>query len=472
MTLRMYKSEIILVLVTLGVVFLMIFLNDINRQIRIRELRLYMQESNREDNNSDHIGLLMKYKLQKKIYENQMSQDDADIIEARVNSILARNAINEDVSMDRYTYLSIPSLYMINFFRRMTNKDPIRNARDDPANLYLSMGYYYERNNYFSKALEFYGKALKEEKYTSNAIASIILHEGYCNSILGNYQTARNKYLNIINNYSDKPVAITALVLLRYIEGFKSEVDRIVKNERDSVEKSEKLTKLIAYRDALSVVTKIENKTTPQDRAKVKYIKGKCLEGLSEKEKAIDTYQNIVTTEAASQYARLANRRIYIAGSLASNGEKVKNMAMNNNRTIKDPVLDKMVDQETKLRGPEKPIQDDIFQKELVKEESRNPVLNVEKLEATAKMEAPKPVQKVEKLEAPAKIEPPKPVIQDKKQPAPKPVTFRVNTIEGNIFIGVIQQETGEFVRLGTMIGPVTIPRNKIVSIERVKEEP
>ena len=472
MTLRMYKSEIILILITLGVVLLMIFLNDVNRQIRIRELRLYMQKSNQEDNNIDHIGLLMKYKLQKKIYENQMSRDAADLIEARVNAILARSTINQDVSMDRYQYLSVPSLYVINLFRRMTNKEPIRNARDDTANLFLSMGYYYERNNYFSKALEFYSKAIGNEDYKSNSIASIVLHEGYCHSIMGNYQTARNKYLNIINNYSDKPVAITALVLLRYIEGFKSEVDRILKNERDSVEKSEKLTKLIAYRDALNVVTKIEKKTNPNDRARVKYIKGMCLEGLSEKEKAIDTYQNIVTTETASPYARLANRRIYIAASLASNGEKVKNMALNNNRAIKDPVLDKMVDQETKLRGPEERMPDDILEKEIVKEESRNPVLNIEKLEAPAKREPPEPVRKVEKPEAPATIEPPKPVIQYKKQPAPKPATFRINTIEGNIFIGVIQQETGEYVRLGTMIGPVTIPREKIVSMERVKEEP
>jgi tetratricopeptide (TPR) repeat protein len=472
MTLRTYKSEIILILITLGVVLLMIFLNDINRQIRIRELRLYMQQSNREDNNTDHIGLLMKYKLQKKIYENQLNQDEADIIEARVNAILAKSSINQDVSMDRYEYLSVPSLYMINLFRRMTNKEPIRNARDNPANLHLSMGYYYERNNYFSKALEFYGKALKDEDYNSNTIASIILHEGYCHSIMGNYQTARNKYLNIINNYGDKPVAITALVLLRYIEGFKSEVDRIVKNERDSVEKSEKLTKLIAYRDALNVITKIENKTPPQARARVKYIKGMCFEGLSEKEKAIDTYQSIVTTETKSPYARLANRRIYIAASTASNGGKIKNMALNNNLKIKDPVLDRMVDQETKLGVPEKPVPDDTFQEELVKAESQSPVLDVKKLEAVAEEEPPKPVQKVKKPEAPAEIGPPRQVMTEKRQPKPRPVTYRVNTIEGNIFIGEIQQETETYVRLGTMIGPVTIPRDKIAGMERVKEKP
>jgi tetratricopeptide (TPR) repeat protein len=448
---RTYKSELTLILITIGIVSLMVFLNDVNLHIRIKELRLYMQKSTGEDNNIDHIGLVMKYRLQKKIYENQLYQDEADIIEARVNSILSKTTTDRNVSIERYQYLSIPSLFIINLFRRITNKEPIQNVWDDAANVYLAIAYYYERNNCFARALDIYTWALKEETYNTNTIASIILHEGYCHSIMGNYRIARNKYLYVIKNYGDKPVAITALILLRYLEGFRSELDRVLKYDKDSLEKSEKLCKLIAYRDALKVITKIENKSNPADRPRIMYIKGMCFEGLSEKEKAIDTYQNIINENIRSPYARLANRRIYIAGYLATNGEKLKNLAVGNNQMIRDPVFDKMVDQETRLRLPEGQENAAIFQKELAKEESRYPVLNIEKLKFLTMVERAAPI------------------IGDQSKKEAPAITVRVNTIQGDIFIGSIQQDTKEYIILATMIGTVKIPKNKIVSLQRIK---
>ena len=448
---RSYKSEFTLVLITAGIVSLMMFLNDVNLHIRIKELRLYMQKSTREDNNIDHIGLVMKYRIQKKMYESQLHQDEADVIEARVNSILSKTTADRKVSMERYQYVSIPSLFIINLFRKITNKEPIQNVWDDTANIYLAIAYYYERNNCFARALDIYARALKKETYNTNTMASIILHEGYCHSIMGNYKVARNRYLYVIKNYGDKPVAITALILLKYLEGFRSELVHVLKYEKDSLDKSEKLCKLIAYREALGVISKIENKSNPHDRPRIMYIKGVCLEGLSEKEKAIDSYQNIVVENIESPYARLANRRIYIAGSLATNGEKLKNLAVRNNREIRDPVFDKMVDQETRLRLPEEEENAAIFQEELAKEESRYPVLNIEKIKFLSTME------------------PAVPLNRDRIHKAAPEIIVRVNTVQGDIFIGAIQQETKEYIVLATMIGTVKIPRKNIVSLKRIK---
>jgi len=425
---------------------MMVVLNDVNLHIRIKELRIYMQKSNREDNNNDHIGLVMKYRLQKKIYENLLSQDEADINEIRVNSILAKTMNEQNIYIDRYHYLSIPSVFIINIFRKITDKEPIRNMWEDPANVYLAIAYYYERNNCFTKALEIYNSALKAEKYNTNTKASIILHQGYCNSIMGNYTAAREKYKYVTMNYSEKPVAITALILLRYLDGFKSELDRVIKDENDSVEKSEKLCRLIAYRDALDVITRIEGKNSTADQLKIKYIKGMCYEGLSEKEKAIDTFQDIIIKNRNSPYARLANRRIYIAGSLAVNGEKLKNLALGNNDVIRDPVFDKILEQESKLVFPEGERNNALFQRELVKEESQNPVMNIQNMKIPDMLKRDEP--------------------GNSKETGGNRI--RINTVDGDIFVGIKKEETAEYITLETMVGTVKIPRNKIEKIIKI----
>lgn len=423
---------------------LMVLLNDVNLHIRIKELRIYMQMSNREDNNNDHIGLVMKYRLQKNIYENLISQDEADLTEIRVNTILARSLNDQGVLIDRYHYLSIPSVFMINIFRKITGKDPIRNVWEDPANVYLAIAYYYERNNCFARALEIYNNALKMEKYNTNTKASIILHQGYCSSIMGNYQVAREKYLYVTRNYSDKPVAITALILLKYLDGFKSELNRILKDENDSIEKSEKLCRLIAYKDALDVIGRIQGNTDRVEQPKLKYIKGMCLEGLSENDKAIETYQSIIKDNQNSKYARLANRRIFIAGTMAINGDKLKKIAIGNNDVIRDPVFNQILEQGTKLEMPDVLSYNTALQQELGKEESRNPILNIQNLNIS-------------------------PIIKNDDDKVTIGTMVRINTKDGDIFVGTKKEENSEHIILDTMIGSVKIPKNKINNITKVK---
>ncbi len=458
MTARSYKTESILFLITVGIIALMLFLNDINQHIRIKEVRIYMQKSNREENSIDHMGLVMKYQTQKRLYESQIRQDDADLIEMRAHAILAETGASRSVTMDRYRFLSGPSVFMINLFRSIISKGPIRYLTDDPANIFLGVAYYYERNNSFDGALRLYSRALKEERYNMPAIAGIILHQGYCYAIMGNYQVARKKYLAVIREHGDTQAASTAVILLRYLEGFRSEIDRILKKEKDSVEKANKLFTLIAYRDALAVLRRIEKNAAPADRPRIGYITGRCLEGLSEKEKAIDTYHDVVTNSPGSPYSALANRRIYLSGAMATNGAKVKDLASDNNRSLLDPILNKMAGLETRLRAAGKENENALFSRELAIEELHDPVLDLDKVESLSRTErASHPEDKINIPGAPR---------AKKKPPA---ITYRIETTEGNIFIGSIRKETAELIIMETMVGDATIPKSKVVSRKRVK---
>lgn len=454
---REYRTEITLVLMTALVISLMALLNDINRQIRIKELRIYLLSSNREENNIDHIGLVMKYQLHKKMYENSMSEDEADLIESRVNAILNASMKERAVTMDRYRYLSLPTLWTINGIRFILGKPSIVDPSEDSGHSYLEAAYYYERNNCYTRALTAYGRAFSRERSNPALASSIILHQGYCQSILGNYNEAKERYQTVIRDYGDRPLAVTAIILLRYIEGFKSELDRVMKEEPDSVEKSDKLYKLIGFREAMKVIARVEKTAPAAERARVRYLKGRIYEDLSEKEKAIDAYQGIVTDAPSSQYARLANRRIYLAGTTASNGEKLKHLAIVNNQAINDPVLEKMEEQEKRLI-PIREAAPRQSEEILREEEAETPVINIEKLETKKKIrEADSIVRDIEKKAAKGGEE------------ADRKAVWRITTAEGNIFVGTITAETGEKITIRTIIGNIAIPRDKIVKKEKAR---
>ena len=97
----------------------------------------------------------------------------------------------------------------------------------------LDLAYYFERNNLFHKAVENYKIVLQKRIRDRALAASILLHKGYCLAVLGDIGNARKNFLEIIENYSSESVAITATILMRYIEGFHNEHLRIVDSERE-----------------------------------------------------------------------------------------------------------------------------------------------------------------------------------------------------------------------------------------------
>jgi len=451
MILRAYKTEAALTGITIGIILMMVLFNDINIHIRIREIKLFLQSSNRVDNSIDHIGLIMKYRLHKKMYENKITLEESNIIEMRVNSILSEETYNKKIIQEKYQYLSIPVLHTINFFRYLTGMESIRDIERDDSDVNLEIAYYYERNKKYRKAIQTYDSILKKGDISRPYRASILLHQGFCYSILGNYNMAREKFMGIIKKHGDVSVAVTAAVLLRYIEGFKSEIDKVLKSDPDSIVKGEKLYKLIAYRESYEVIKKIEKSIAPKDISRIKFFKGRCLEEMAEKEKALNLYQEIILKDTKSEYARSANRRIYLTAAAEPDGERIKTLAMKNNLILKDKTLKKMIQEETRIvrtSSHEMKIKKKkIFIKTLKKHEKGQPK-SVREMKSLDTM-----IRSIDKKIKLRNIKLDRAVI---------PERVKIYTTDGNIFTGTITRESKEFLILKTSIGSIKIDKNKI----------
>jgi len=448
-----YITEISLAGITAVIVGLTVLFNDINIQIRIQELRLFLQRSNREDNSIDHIGLVMKYRLHKEMYENRIAQEDTGIIEARINSILSGREEENNILPGRYNYMSIPVLYSINLIRSVIGMPRIENIKEDKLNLSLEVAYYYERNKDYKKAIALYNQILSDPSSGRTLKAGVLLHQGFCYSIIGDYEKAKSGYLTVIKDYGDINTAVTAAVMLRYLEGFRTEIEKVLRSEKDSTSKGVKLYKLIAYTESYEVLKRIENSASSSEKEKIKFFKGRTLEEIGEAGKAVEIYQQIVMDNPQSEYASSANRRIYLVGSVNFNGEKIKKLAVENNKLINDDTLIKIVDEDEKFRTPDSKTNsaDSVKVKSAFAEKISSRDLNT----AIQSNSIDKMIKKVEER------------VNDKKnikvnQSRPADVEVKIFTKDGNIFTGVLMKETSDQIVINSSLGVIKISKSKI----------
>jgi len=446
-----YKTEISLTVITALIVAVTVLFNDINIQIRIKEIRVFLQRSNREDNSLDHIDLVMKYRLHKAMYDNRISDEDTSIIEARINSILSAREEESTVLPGKYRYMSVPVIFTINLIRSVIGMPQIKDMKEDEVNLNLEVAYYYERNKDYKRAIALYNQILNEPVTGRSLKAGVLLHQGFCYSIIGEYENARSKYLTVIKDYGDFSTAVTAAVMLRYLEGFRTEIEKVLKTEKDSSVKGDKLYKLIAYTESYEVLKRIENSSSPSEKEKIKFYKGRTLEEMGESGKAVEIYQQIILDNPKSDYAVSANRRIFLVGSVNFEGQKIRKLAVENNKLIDDKILVKMAEEDLKFRESGS---DQVNTSEVHKTFAEKIIT----VNSDAAVEAGSIDRMMKKVEE--KINANKNTVR-KNSPAAE-VRVKIFTKDGNIFIGTLVKETADEIVLNSSLGSIKIKKSGI----------
>ncbi len=450
MILRKYINEISLLSITAVILFLTVLFNDINIQIRIKEISTFLQRSSREDNSIDHMGLVMKYKLHKEMYENRISDQDTSVIEARINSILSERAESDELTEVDYSLVSIPVIYFINIIRRIIGMPLLEELKEEEVNVNLEAAYYYERNKEYKKAIALYDQILASPVTGRPLKAGVLLHQGFCYSILGEYKKAKIKYLTVIKEYGDISTAVTAAVMLRYLEGFRTEIERVLATEKDSTEKGEKLYKLIAYRESYEVLKRIEGAAPPLEQKKIQFFKGRTLEEMGETGRAVEIYQQIIMDDPGSEYASSANRRIYLVGSVNHEGERIKKLALENNKLINDETIVKMVSESSRVMRKKDKVKGEFSGKYNF---SGGETVGYDSIVEGAVIE--RMIKQVEDKLSEKKS-------GTVKKGSPAEVRIKIYTNDGNIFNGILVRENRDEIVIKSSLGIITISKTRI----------
>ena len=406
--------------------------NRINITIRLHELSQSLRKNTVDVNSLDHMGLLMTYQLHQRLYDGRITPDQSDITELRILSLIKESETVR--SGNRLPAFLSPALHMINGMRHLIKKQPlIWDIEDDPSQAILSLAYYYERNRKYSIALDQYRK-LEKINLDNETHAGILLHEGFCQSMLGDFPSALKLYRDVINNYPESNACITASIMLHKLVEFRSEAENVMASEKDSVVKGEKLFRLISFREALKVLESIEKEAPESEKARINYYRARCHEELSEGDNALKAYQSIINNSRDKDIARSANRRILLIGTALSGDNALQTLSMKNNQVLNDPSLEQM---NTMVRQ--------LSPRNEIKINAQNII-------------SPETITMMEKAE----VKPAEPL----KKPSPVIRKVKIYTREGNIFVGTIAKETDNILTLTTGFGTVYVERSTIDKIE------
>ncbi len=425
------NATVITIIASLITIVFLILTNEIAISIRLNELSSSLQDIDRTEGSIDNIGLVATYEIHKKLFENRISQEEADAIEQRINSLAILEKSRPPQFDLLFAIISYPALTMINFNRMILGKMPlVRHYDDDSGHVNIDLAYYYERNFLFQRAIKLYDESLINNNLNSSLKAGVLLHQGYCYALSENNDMARKNYLTVINKYGQESSAITATILLGYLEGFRLARERVLNKKEDLVSTSQSLVNLLAYQQALSMLKTAELEARTEDLPRIKYYIARCFAGMGDTNKAVEKYLQVITSSPSSRYAVFSNRKLFMTGS-SGGDDTIQNISIELNKKLNDPVLNKMVENKGKIKT------------------KRNIHENMITIDIPQNLK-PKVADLISNKD--------KTGLKNNKH-------YIIFTSDGNMFKGTLIEQTADHIALKSSIGRINVKKNKVTKV-------
>ena len=334
MKLRLWMIFIPVVIV-LAVVFMF---NRSVISIHLNELSNAVDELNKKQRGFNTVDILFKYEMNRRLYSGLITEAEYDREELKTISILTQQEQPER-RIGVFDYMSMPA---INGLRYLLGKPQLTLTKEQKENnAALSLALYHENNRRFRDAQEIYTSFDEQKKQSP-----VLLHEGYCLSLLGEHDNAVKKLSRIINENRNEEIAATAAILLMYITDFKQKAEHLINNANgDDIETVVKLVQLNSFQNAQVMLDRLEESETDEEaQAKIAYYRGRLLEETGEKSKAIETYQEMILEYYRYEVAKNANRRILVMSANRTDREEINALAIENNKLLHDESFESILE--------------------------------------------------------------------------------------------------------------------------------
>lgn len=333
------KLRLWMIFIPIVLIFAVVFMfNRSVVSIHLNELSNAVDELNKKQRGFNTVDILFKYEINRRLYSGLITEAEYDREELKTISILTQQEAPER-KLGIFDYISMPAVNGLRFllgkpFLTLTKEQKENNAA-------LSLAFYHENNRRFRDAQNIYNSFDEQKKQSP-----VLLHEGYCLSLLGEHDDAVGKLTRIINENRNEEIAATAAILLMYITDFKQKADYLIKNGKgDNIDTVVKLVQLNSFQNAQEMLDRLEKSDTDEEvQAKIAYYRGRLLEETGEKSKAIETYQEMILEYYRYEVAKNANRRILVMSANRSDREEINALAIENNKLLKDEEFENILE--------------------------------------------------------------------------------------------------------------------------------
>lgn len=340
--------------------------------IRFEEVNYQLGKAASVSDDSRSLGILSKYELIKRRMEMGESDRENYEMEARVQALISGDQLSDDMQDDvikRKKYL-IPVRVILNVMRFVLGKELIKPEQENEIFKVLEIGYFWERNRKYKEAIDIYDKVLDMPGVDSDIRATVLLHKGFCFSMLSEYKKSVEVYERVISVYPDTDAGKTAWKLLDFINSINKKRVALASTSVTGFEKAKQYYLLMDYRNSIKFFSEyLEKASSAKDANEARFLKGRAHEELGETEEAVFEYRRTIKRDKSKRWAREANRRMIMLGEFYAHKKQMAEEAKKQLDAYKDKGFMDQVDKFKDMMA-ESSIRDELLKKQGIGESS------------------------------------------------------------------------------------------------------
>lgn len=402
---------------------------------------------------ANYLYAIWKFQSSRALHQNEINQEEYDrqIFESHYLMNLSPEDIEPFKSANLFDYASLETINLIRF---IANKDPLPDFEEATFIYKLFGAVYLIINRQYEEAKVVLNKLLltpQGQAYTDQ----ILLHIGFCNSILGQTEASLESFQQIIDRYQNSPKASQARRLKFEVQ---TRISALEKLQNPGIEDLHSLAIMNSCQQVLSHQVSGLSKSK---RSLVYYAQGVCHWESGDKTQAVDKLQRSLLNSTNVDKAKEANRSLYILSQNESELEQSQALSLKLNQILQDStmlLLDKI-----KEKNP--------INLNLVKAHTQT---LLEEFDMNTQVESPQ-VQSVSEKSIIKNIQ----RIQGRKVPPPQKRSshrigvhsrVKITTQQGRSFQGkLLNAPNSSILKLKTLVGVMRIPQSQIKSMSALK---
>ncbi len=319
-----FHSKPVLLIVLL--ILFSLYTNEAVIQFRMNEYNRAMESLSQTYNSSHALNMLARFELIKK--RQNMPEEDETALELKLQSLNSGKLLVEEKQESSVKNKVIGAVIQgVGFVlgkKRSHIEVPNVVAKD------LEVAYFYERSRKYDRAIEIYTQGLSNPKVTTEISATLILHRGFCSSLMGDYSKAKADFDRTRSLVPGSEEAMVALKLKEMTQALEDQV-RVAQNSKQAPFQAGKQLFLLAnYAEAAKSLQKVLTSAVADSSEKIqsRFLYGRSQEELGQDSDAVMTYRTVIQQAPNTDEAKKANRRLYVLGKFYSHDEDLAKSAM------------------------------------------------------------------------------------------------------------------------------------------------
>jgi TonB family protein len=303
-----------------------LYTNEAIIQYRMNEYNRAMEALSQTHNSSHALNMLARFELIKQ--RQNMPEEDETGVELKLQSLAASNLLGTQKPKigikDRAIGAVIQTVGFILGKKRTKADVPSKVVKN------LELAYFYERSRKYDKAVEIYTSSLAEKDLPPDISATLLLHRGFCASLMGEYKKAKVDFVQTSALVPQSEEDHVAFKLKELTEGLENQVQRALNETQTPFVAGKQLFMLANYAEAAKSLQKIlaNPSSDSLEMIQSRYLYARSQEELGQDSDAVLTYRSVIQQAPNSNEAKKANRRLYVLGKFYNNDEELAKSAM------------------------------------------------------------------------------------------------------------------------------------------------